>query len=77
MVSPIGKLLLEFAEHSFVTTMPAPVASGWNIAGRAFHPLECAAFARLTPKHEPAPREGRVGHRSAVNMGLWRGEVAL
>jgi len=28
--------------------MPAPVASGWSIAGRAFHLPESAAFARRT-----------------------------
>eukprot|EP00456_Euglypha_rotunda_P049079 TRINITY_DN3936_c0_g1_i5.p1 TRINITY_DN3936_c0_g1~~TRINITY_DN3936_c0_g1_i5.p1 ORF type:complete len:195 (-),score=7.43 TRINITY_DN3936_c0_g1_i5:140-724(-) len=33
----------------FVTSMPAPVASGWSIAGWDFHPLESAAFTRRTP----------------------------
>jgi hypothetical protein len=34
----------------FVTSMTAPIASGWsNIAGWASHPLENAAFARRTP----------------------------
>jgi len=37
----------------FVTSMTAPIASGWsNIAGWASHPLENAAFARRTPKAE-------------------------
>jgi len=36
--------------------MPAPVASGWSIAGRAFHPLESAAFARRTPFAAIRPR---------------------
>ena len=34
----------------FVTSMTAPIASGWSkIAGWDFHPLENAAFARRTP----------------------------
>jgi hypothetical protein len=34
----------------FVTSMTAPIASGWSkIAGRESHPLENAAFARRTP----------------------------
>ena len=37
----------------FVTSMTAPIASGWSkIAGWDFHPLENAAFARRTPKSE-------------------------
>ena len=33
----------------FVTSMPAPVASGWSdLAGWALHPLESAAFSRRT-----------------------------
>ncbi|RYL95534.1 hypothetical protein EWH10_21295 [Sphingobium fuliginis] len=36
--------------------MPAPVASGWSIAGWAFHPLESAAFARRTPIEDIQPR---------------------
>lgn len=35
--------------------MPAPVASGWSIAGWAFHPLESAAFARRTPLPDAHP----------------------
>jgi len=34
----------------FVTSMTAPIASGWsNFAGWVSHPLENAAFARRTP----------------------------
>jgi hypothetical protein len=34
----------------FVTSMTAPIASGWNkFAGWALHPLRNAAFARRTP----------------------------
>ena len=37
----------------FVTSMTAPVASGWSeLAGWGFHPLESAAFARRTPRAE-------------------------
>jgi hypothetical protein len=37
----------------FVTSMTAPVASGWSeLAGWGFHPLESAAFARRTSKAE-------------------------
>jgi len=36
----------------FVTSMTAPIASGWsNIAGWDSHPLENAAFARRTPQN--------------------------
>jgi hypothetical protein len=35
---------------TFVTSMTAPIASGWSkIAGWVSHPLENAAFARRTP----------------------------
>ncbi|MBU6297584.1 MAG: hypothetical protein KJS68_05005, partial [Alphaproteobacteria bacterium] len=34
----------------FVTSMTAPIASGWSeVAGRASHPLESAALSRRTP----------------------------
>jgi len=37
----------------FVTSMTAPIASGWsNIAGWDLHPLRNAAFARRTPKED-------------------------
>ena len=37
-------------ESHFVTSMTAPIASGWSdIAGWGLHPLESAAFARRTP----------------------------
>jgi hypothetical protein len=32
-----------------VTSIAAPVASGWSDAGWDFHPLESAAFPRRTP----------------------------
>jgi hypothetical protein len=34
----------------FVTSMTAPVASGWSVAGWDLHPLESAAFPRRTPE---------------------------
>jgi len=35
----------------FVTSMTAPIASGWSkIAGWDLHPLRNAAFARRTPQ---------------------------
>src|SRR6516162_607142 len=33
----------------FVTSIAAPVASGWSVAGWDFHPLESAALQRRTP----------------------------
>ena len=48
--SPIRDPLTRGFRH-FVTSMPAPVASGWSdFAGWALHPLESAALARRTPK---------------------------
>jgi hypothetical protein len=44
---PFG--LIEGFGH-FVTSMPAPTASGWSdVTGRASHPLESAALSRRTP----------------------------
>ncbi|MBU6299893.1 MAG: hypothetical protein KJS68_16785, partial [Alphaproteobacteria bacterium] len=41
--------LIEGFSH-FVTSMTAPIASGWSeVAGRASHPLESAALSRRTP----------------------------
>jgi hypothetical protein len=40
----------------FVTSMTAPIASGWSkIAGWDFHPLRNAAFARRTPTADIEP----------------------
>jgi hypothetical protein len=42
--------LIEGFGH-FVTSMPAPTASGWSdVAGRVSHPLESAALSRRTPE---------------------------
>src|SRR6202040_3579165 len=46
--SPIRDTLIEGFSH-FVTSMTAPIASGWSVAGWGLHPLESAAFARRTP----------------------------
>src|SRR3981189_2733035 len=45
---PIRDTLIEGFSH-FVTSMTAPIASGWSVAGWGLHPLESAAFARRTP----------------------------
>jgi len=48
-LSPIRDTLIEGSSH-FVTSMTAPIASGWSeFAGWGSHPLESAAFARRTP----------------------------
>jgi hypothetical protein len=40
----------------FVTSMTAPIASGWsNIAAWDSHPLRNAAFARRTPEEDLPP----------------------
>ena len=47
---PIRDTLSEGFSH-FVSSMTAPVASGWSeFAGWGFHPLESAAFARRTSR---------------------------
>ena len=47
-LSPIRDTLIEGFSH-FVTSMTAPIASGWSeFAGWDSHPLESAAFARRT-----------------------------
>jgi hypothetical protein len=47
--SPNRDPLPEGFRH-FVTSMPAPVASGWSdVAGWGLHPLESAALSRRTP----------------------------
>src|SRR5260370_26110475 len=48
--SPIRDPLSEGFRH-FVSSMPAPVASGWSdFAGWGLHPLESAALSRRTPE---------------------------
>jgi hypothetical protein len=49
----------------FVTSMTAPIASGWSeIAGWDSHPLENAAFARRTPN-------------PVIRNRLWNGDFVL
>src|ERR1700692_4262158 len=48
-LSPICDTPIEGFSH-FVTSMTAPIASGWSVAGWGLHPLESAAFARRTPR---------------------------
>src|SRR5260370_32473696 len=45
---PIRNPLSEGFSH-FVTSMTAPVASGWSVTGWGLHPLESAALSRRTP----------------------------
>src|SRR5258708_10813182 len=48
-LSPIRDTLIEGFSH-FVTSMTAPIASGWSdIAGWGLHPPESAPLARRTP----------------------------
>jgi hypothetical protein len=50
----------------FVTSMTAPIASGWsNIAGWDLHPLRNAAFARRTPEHD-IPKHKKGDPKAAV-----------
>jgi hypothetical protein len=46
--------LIEGFSH-FVTSMTAPIASGWSGAGWGSHPLESAAFAPRTPTEDIRP----------------------
>ena len=48
-LSPIRDTLSEGFSH-FVTSIAAPAASGWSVAGWDLHPLESAALSRRTPE---------------------------
>src|SRR6516164_6212141 len=48
-LSPIRDTLSEGFSH-FVTSIAAPAASGWSVAGWDLHPLESAALSRRTPR---------------------------
>ena len=48
-LSPIRDTLSEGFSH-FVTSIAAPAASGWSVAGWNLHPLESAALSRRTPQ---------------------------
>src|SRR6476620_11973516 len=47
-LSPIRDTLIEGFSH-FVTSMTAPIASGWSGCRVGSHPLESAALSRRTP----------------------------
>jgi hypothetical protein len=48
-LSPMRDTLIEGFSH-FVSSMTAPIASGWSeFAGWGLHPLESAALSRRTP----------------------------
>src|SRR5271163_1264371 len=58
--SPIRDPLSRGFRH-FVSSMPAPVASGWSdFAGWALHPLESAALSRRTPETDLASATERA-----------------
>ena len=58
-LSPIRDTLIEGFSH-FVTSMTAPIASGWSeFAGWGLHPLESAALSRRTPRADLRPMSGR------------------
>ncbi|MDR3527898.1 MAG: hypothetical protein P4L57_11510, partial [Rhizomicrobium sp.] len=63
---PIRDTLIEGFSH-FVTSMTAPIASGWSdVAGRVSHPLESAALSRRTPSSDiPRKHDVIAGFTSA------------
>jgi hypothetical protein len=56
----------------FVTSIAAPVASGWNVAGWDLHLLESAAFSRRMPKADitPVPGQTELGRASGTTRWL-------
>lgn len=61
--------MIEGFSH-FVTSMTAPIASGWSIfAGWDFHPLESAAFHGAPPETPNLPTEYPL--KSALTTCLW------
>jgi len=68
-LSPIRDTLIEGFSH-LVTSMTAPIASGWSeFAGWGLHPLESAAFARRTPKGDSvdSPKANAIGDIGALH----------
>ena len=63
----------------FVTSMTAPIASGWSGAGWGSHPLESAALSRRTPQPVVAPRPPKrplaatVGQDPSLTGSRWQG----
>jgi len=53
----------------FVTSMTAPIASGWsNIAGWDLHPLRNAALARRTPESDIPNVTGKVSDAATSDI---------
>ena len=48
--------------NHFVTSMAAPITSGWNrqVAGRGSHPLNTSAFPRRTQRLKRSPRQAET-----------------
>src|SRR5215831_16765716 len=65
--SPIRDPLIEGFRH-FVTSMTAPIASGWSESPGALHPLESAALSRRTPLAvlPVGACDRRLGWRAAI-----------
>src|SRR5215469_838608 len=56
-----------------VTSIAAPAASGWSVAGWGLHPQESAAFSRRTPRADSFSFEQRAGCRhEATNVSSGR-----
>jgi hypothetical protein len=55
----------------FVTSIAAPAASGWSVAGWGFHPLESAALSRRTPTTDYG--RGPIPHCTSSDLvvALW------
>ena len=58
-LSPIRDTLIEGFSH-FVTSMTAPIASGWSGCRGGLHPLESAALSRRTPNSDIGRGDGIV-----------------
>src|SRR6516165_4546399 len=66
----------------FVTSIAAPAASGWSVAGWDLHPLESAALPRRTPKADidgpEIPRENpKLSRRVPAARTRPRGESSM
>src|SRR5271167_4484698 len=73
---PIRNPLSEGFSH-FVTSMTAPVASGWSVTGWGLHPLESAALSRRTPTAANKwPRQRKV-HVVENKVRLLNGRTPL
>src|SRR5664280_1528398 len=74
-LSPIRDTLIEGFSH-FVTSMTAPIASGWSGCRVGLHPLESAALSRRTPGtdirpyHRLRPRDPNNASRNGSRQNL-------